>query len=398
MDEQEQDTDKSYKKLLGYFKQDVLASYKSQPDKYVVETDFFEGRIRLTKDYAAELIKLDNTQEMIDVRFGYRTLKSGELAIAAYMPDLVGNPGGPRSQAHQDVWLGFLIESPEWTAELDDRFSLWVQRYVEGDWNVENGPLRQLEDVIQTISALTAKELGCSLFKFPKNPALNFPSAQNTHQYQDAHRELYGYVIDGLDKSCIDQVASRAGGAQKSSGKMTVQALQQALPQMPSTRLWRALETVSEQRIKAVHAVRPAATKFQAFEQFNQDVEAVLDGLRDLLTHLEGVLNMNGERARERQTAQSGLPKIDQNPDRAPMENYSINQIQRAVGKTIERVEFGFEERIQEVHESEVIILHFTDGSVLGISTGSNSVNLSSEYQGLQPEDFHVDFMLHWFP
>jgi len=40
--------------------------------------------------------------------------------------------------------------------------------------------------------------VGQALFKFSNNPALNFPVAQNTHAYQDAHKELYSYVIDGL--------------------------------------------------------------------------------------------------------------------------------------------------------------------------------------------------------
>jgi len=94
--------------------------------------------------------------------------------------------------------------------------------------------------------------------------------------------------------------------------------------------------------------------------------------------------------------AQQRLPKIDR--DRKPEVQYSINQIRTIVGKTVEHVEYGFCQPIEGVHQSEAIILHFTDGSILGIDTGSNAANIASDYKGLNPEDFHTDFMLHWVP
>ena len=50
------------------------------------------------------------------------------------------------------------------------------------------------------------------------------------------------------------------------------------------------------------------------------------------------------------------------------------------------------------LHQSEVLIIHFTDGSILGIDTGSNIGNLCSEKPGLQPNEFHVDLNLQWVP
>ena len=44
------------------------------------------------------------------------------------------------------------------------------------------------------------------------------------------------------------------------------------------------------------------------------------------------------------------------------------------------------------------MILHFTDGSSLGVETGSNAGNLASGREGLTPEDVHVDFILQWVP
>jgi hypothetical protein len=64
----------------------------------------------------------------------------------------------------------------------------------------------------------------------------------------------------------------------------------------------------------------------------------------------------------------------------------------------VERVEFGFRERHDGVHQSEAMILFFTDGSILGVDTGSNAGNIASKYEGLRPDDFHADFMLYWVP
>jgi hypothetical protein len=105
---------------------------------------------------------------------------------------------------------------------------------------------------------------------------------------------------------------------------------------------------------------------------------------------------MTGEIASERQTAKKGLPKID--AERAVEAHFAISQIRQAEGKTIDRVEYGFEKQLDGVHETEAIILHFTDGSVLGITTGSNVEELMAECDELSPKDLSVDFILRWVP
>jgi hypothetical protein len=76
----------------------------------------------------------------------------------------------------------------------------------------------------------------------------------------------------------------------------------------------------------------------------------------------------------------------------------TILEARQMAGKTISRVEVGFREKIEGVHQSELLIIHFTDGSILSIETGSNAGNLSSENPELNAEDFHVDFILQWVP
>ena len=50
--------------------------------------------------------------------------------------------------------------------------------------------------------------------------------------------------------------------------------------------------------------------------------------------------------------------------------HYSICEATRMVGKTVENVEFGKRKDIEEVHQSEVLCVEFTDGEILGLDTG----------------------------
>ena len=90
----------------------------------------------------------------------------------------------------------------------------------------------------------------------------------------------------------------------------------------------------------------------------------------------------------------SQLPKIQ----RVPEPHYSINKSMQMQGKTIVKVECGSRQDFPGVHASEVIILHFSDGSILSIDTGSNAQNIADRYDGLNAEDFHASFHLHWVP
>jgi hypothetical protein len=77
--------------------------------------------------------------------------------------------------------------------------------------------------------------------------------------------------------------------------------------------------------------------------------------------------------------------------------NYSINQAKEMVGKTVKSVEIGFQETGAKVHQTEMLIITFTDDTQLAISTGSNAVNVTSNGGNkLNPSDFHVDLDLTW--
>ena len=75
-----------------------------------------------------------------------------------------------------------------------------------------------------------------------------------------------------------------------------------------------------------------------------------------------------------------------------PEGHYSINKALQMVGKTVASVEIGHRRQIPKVHQSELIVIHFTDGTSLAIDTGSTAANISAK-----PQEFHTDFMLEWF-
>jgi hypothetical protein len=380
----------SVKHLLGYFDLQVLASYRNEPHKYLVESDSFEGRLRITEEYYRELEQLGKTDERVYVDFGYRTLKDGNLGIVAWLPDLF-----EKSKSHVPRWQPWYLKDPHWTTDDDERFEKWVRRYVNGDWNVDNGPSYYLGESIRIINSLTSELVDVPLYKHELGETLSFPSADNTHRYQDAHEELYGYVIDGLDKDCISRLAARLGRSIKVGPKKTVEALVELFPALKtSPNFMPAMKRVSDQRHLASHGVRPPATKFPAFSQFAGDLALCLEAVKEILTVLEREFGVNGEEARNRHEAKKQLPRIT----RPPQAHFSIVQASLMKGKTIERVESGFRKEIERVHESEALIIHFTDGSIMSLEGGSNVGNLVSDENGLRPEDFHVSFVVHWVP
>src|SRR5687768_5949338 len=91
--------------LIGYFEHTVLASYRAEPDKYEVKTDYFEGEVSINSDFFKSLPEKQYESAYIGVQFGFRTLADGGLAVAAYLPDLVD-----KSQGHLDRWRGFHIQ------------------------------------------------------------------------------------------------------------------------------------------------------------------------------------------------------------------------------------------------------------------------------------------------
>ncbi|MEN6371837.1 MAG: hypothetical protein ABFD64_07460 [Armatimonadota bacterium] len=73
-------------------------------------------------------------------------------------------------------------------------------------------------------------------------------------------------------------------------------------------------------------------------------------------------------------------------------------KLEQAKGKTISAVEFGEEYTHPKVHQAEAIVLHFSDGTALSITVGSNVQNVEDQLQkgGLEPKDISTDLMVSW--
>ena len=381
---------KSAQHLLGYFDQQVLAAYRNEPHKYEIESDYFEGELSVTDSYYRELEAVGKTDQTVNVKFGYRTLRDGNLALVAWLPDLF-----ERSKSHVQRWSAFHLKNPEWTTDQDERFINWVRRYLEGDFDVDNGPLHYLAETVNVINGLTSELVGARLFTHELDQTLGYPAAENTHRYQDSHKALYGYLIDGLNKDCISRLAAKSGKSITTSDKNTIQAIAKLLPRLKTAKNFMpAIELISKERRLAAHGVRPPAEHFPAFSQFTKDLFLCLEALKELLAILEQEFSVNGEEALKRHEAKKWLPDIN----RPPEGHFSIVQASNMIGKTIERVELGFRKEMKGVHGSEALIIHFTDGSIMGLVSGSNAGNIANEENGLRPEDFHVDFIVHWVP
>lgn len=377
------------KHLLGYFDQQALASYRNEPEKYKIETDSFEGRLTVTSSYYAELEASDRTDEYLDFKFGYRCLATGDLAIVLWLPDL------ENATKHREKWIGFLLRDPLWTQDSDDRFVNWTLRYLEGSWDVDNGPKHYISETLNTINGLTREIVGTSLFKYPIDASLGFPAAENTHRYQDAHSTLYGFLIDGIDKDCLAKLAARNGNPVNFANDNTIAAITKLLPELEApSKFAEAASLISKHRRPAAHGVRPRAEKFPAFTTFTNDLTLCLEALNELLAALERLLGVNGIAAQERNEAKTRLPQFEPQPHKRA----SIHSAAKMVGKTVQRVECGIRLEIKDVHGSECLLIHFTDGTILGIETGSNAFNIASSRNDLTPEEFQADFMLTWVP
>jgi len=374
--------------ILGFFEPHVLAAYREQPDKFRVTTDHFEGHLTISTEYYARLDDRGQDEEYINVRFGYRTLRNGELKLAVFLPDLLD-----KSKGHAVRWGAFLVKTDDWLdKDQDERFSLWERRYIDGDWSVDNGPAFHLLEEIRLINGLTAEATGRRLFAIHE-PNIPYPAAQNTHRYEDAHRELYGVLIDGLDKTGIERLGDRLGRPTNAQSSKTRAALAEVLPAVTADPVFAGpIENVSEQRRRAAHKVRPPAAPIPAFEQFTKDLQLCVAAMRLLRSSLERELRMDSKTATGRQSALAHLPQIG----RPAEPNCSINDAAGMVGKTVAKVEFGFRHDIERVHQSELLIVHFTDGSVMSIDTGCNAGNLRDRAH--EPQDFRVDFRIQWVP
>jgi hypothetical protein len=369
-----------YEGLLLSFDRSVLAKYRASPDLYILEETDNGGR-------------LENKQAESDpaawyrVRFAFRRLASGSVCVAAFGPDI-----GKLPEQEGLVWRGYLIGNPTF-AQKDPAFERWVSQHLKASW-VEEGARYKLERQIRLIRALTSQVLGKPLLRFDAHQLLNYPAAENTEAYAKAHLELYRLVVDGLASDAISALADHLG-IHVSDSSLTLNSLKQVLPSHLIPDIHEPLRKCKQMRNKLHGVSSQPTTSFPAFDAFQVDLGSVAEALAKLCKWLESELKADAEKCLERERTMSTLFPQFVGP---PRPAFKLSEIKRAEGKTIETVGFGEEPIRPGKHQSEGIVIHFTDGSSMAIVVGSNAMNLSVQFEGLKPEDVSTDLVVFWAP
>jgi len=268
--------------MFEYYEPFVLSSYRDQPDKYLIETDDFEGEINTREAYYLKLQEKGETHKFISVRFGYRKLEDGSTSLVIWKNDLY-----QLSSFHIRNWRGFRIENPKFL-DNDKTFNKWYSRNIEAN-AVQGGPRYELAETIIQINDLTNKYIQKSLYQHDLDPSLSFPIPDNTHSYQDSHEDLYRYLIDGLNKDCIELLAQKQGINKSFGNKKTLNALLEIFPHLKNSKFKDAMDNVSDQRRNASHKKRDPAKEFNAFEKFSSDLIDCNEGLKELLQSIEAL-------------------------------------------------------------------------------------------------------------
>lgn len=376
--------------FIKFFEADVLSLYSSNPHKYIIDTDYFEGELKNSSDYFDELNVSGRLDECIRIRFGYHAKSDGDLCLAVFIPDLANAPNSEKKK-----WTPFIVDN-DTLAESDDRFTMWFDKNIQGSWSVKNGPRKRLATTIEKINACCISLTDKPLYSKVINNSVVYPNCQNTHAYEDAHKNLYGFLIDSLSKECLISLAANRQKKIPDAANMNPPTLLRHVFNEfgKDSRLHKLLSLVSTKRGDGSHGVRNSAKSYDAFHQFHHDLEEAVESFGLLLSLIEKEFSVCAAYESSRLEAMSYLPKIIIGGIES---NYSICKATQMTGKTVEKVWFGLREENEHLHQSEALFIQFTNGEILAIDTGSNVVNILDQVP-IKPTEFHVDLNLTWVP
>ena len=375
---------------IAFFEADVLNLYICHPNKYELDTDYYGGVLKTTDAYYYELESAGRLNEYIlQIRFAYHRKKDGTPCIGVFIPDLKKIP-----EKEQVKW-GSLFVQKSLLVQEDERFNMWYERYIKGSWNVPIEPRRQLSYIIKKMNACCKTLVDLPLYTAVPDNSIIYPIAQNSHAYEDAHRKLYGFLVDSLSKDCLLELANirnkTIDGAENMKTKTLLRLVFNEFDK--NSKLHTFLAEVSEKRRQSSHGVREAAKKSNAFEDFRNDLEIAVEVYEKLLALIETEFNVLSEHELRRHEIMEGLPKIVRDAE----SHYSICQSKKMEGKTVEKVWFGMREEIEDVHQSEVLYMQFTDGEILAMQIGSNALDFLYS-KGINPNELNTDLILTWVP
>jgi hypothetical protein len=322
------------------------------------------------------------------MRFALRHAADGAVHLAA-----LGFDVERLSNRDQKIWLAFRTK-PQAFSDDDPAFERWVRRNLDAEWDVEDGPLLQLKALIQKINALTKYVLDAPLWGMVVgNPLIHYPASENADAYAQAHLELYRVVGDGLSRGALALIA-KGRSVEVSDTDGTLARLKALIPPELIATVHAPLAKNAKMRNRKHGVKRGSTSSFEAFATFDRDVRAMQTGLGELVDWLEHEYGVDAESCVRREDALKGFPEIVG----PPMPEFKLGLIRDAIGKTIQSVRFGAEASSESLHERETIHFHFTDGTALCIAVNSNVGNLTSDFDGLAPCDFHTSIDPCWAP
>lgn len=343
--------------FLRFFRSEILYVYLGRPDKYSIEFGLHGGHIKSTESAPPE--------NLINLRFAFRELPDGELAIAAYKPDLMKNTAA----SEQSKWDCFELDPSEFQDSPDPKFEEWVSVYLKGDWAKETPPLQQLIKQVEWANALSQVHAGCGIFSIRHTElvSLRFPFVNHTHAYEDAHRELYRYINDALDVECINKLGSILK-RKSSNSKKGYKALKAAFPE--ATYLQEILGHISKYRGKSVHKVRESAVRCEAYETFVYDLERLAKSVE----HLVYILEYNFYTGKEKALALASLPTYSDTPVDKP-ENTNLSKY---LHQEISGVEVCEIKKSGEVSR-DALRIRFNSGSQIAITFHADGITFISK-------------------
>jgi len=365
-----------YKEDLLYFDRSVLTYYRDNSHVYKVIEDEIGGEIRISQNW-----KEDDSDKYpyIEIKFGFRKLKNGEICIAVFRPTFSKDI----SKKDLERWNGYIINERQFK-EKDDCFKRWLNRHFLGSWDVKDGSRKEIENKLNLISALTKYKTGIPLFKCHRSILLNYPKAENEEEYNKAILELYRLVIDGLSKNSIIKLATLLERELSDESK-TLNSLKEILPEELIDKIHTPLKELRDKRSKIHKTPSENIKKLNAFDRFDSDLKKIANCLDKLLLWLEEIFNIDANSCKEREGSMRYFPKFIG----PPRPDSKLDDLKKIINKRIKSVEFGEVEKNEDCHEAEAIIFHFYDGSSMAINIHSNAYNLKSEY-GIPPNEVHA--------
>lgn len=366
-----------------YFDRSILNKYRTNSHLYILDEDDIGGELHITEFWVEE----KQTQfPYIDLSFAFKKLIDNTVCIA--IPEIFFERKIAKSE--QNSWLASIISKPEFV-DNDPEFIRWHNRYINGSWEEEDGPKKQIESLLKLINAVTSIKFKGKFFKHDKFNLVNYPVAENNEQYTLSITNLYRLIIDEMNKDLIISLADFLNIPLTDKSKR-LNSLKEILPTDLTNIIHGPINGISKKR-KTIHGIRSKGTlPFPAFDTFRSDLKNVSSALNKLKEWFEEITNLNAESCMNRLESLSLFPQLD--------EKYCHEGTRKSAkmmeGKRINKVEYGATKKNESSHRSEAINIYFDDGTAITIRIGSNASEIAYKYDDLKISDIHTDIMLFW--